>query len=162
MATVARAVVALFILFVVYSICSSGNEEPTNTTTAATSAPATTTTDKTTTTTTRPPQTTTTTAQPTTITTLSDAEIAQLAFDVLAATHDVLGGYPLEWLHEVAAATCEAFDAGAGFEVVALAVFAESPADWDLETTGEFIGMATAGFCPEYTWMLEEAADTWG
>ena len=160
----AWVVVALVALVVIGNILA---DSPTDTTagqqaavtTATTAAPATTTTKPPATTTTRQ---TTTTTRPTTTTTISEAEIAQLAFDVVVATHPVLSGYDLDWLHEVAGATCEAFDAGVGFEVVALAVYAESPADWDADTTGEFIGAATAAFCPEYAWMLEEAADTWG
>ena len=155
----------LVALFVIGNVL---NNPPADTTTGQQAAATTSTTARPTTTTTTPPTTTTTrptattTPRPTTTTMLSEAEIAELAFDLLLASHPVLGGYPLDWLHDVANATCEAFDAGAGFEVVALSVFAESPADWDVATTGEFIGFATGAFCPRHLGLIDEAAETWG
>lgn len=107
---------------------------------------------------TRPPITT----RATTTTTLSEAEITQLAFDVLLTAHSVLGNYDLDWLYEVADAACDELDLGTSYEVLALTIFNISPADWDAETVGYLLGAAISARCDEYDWIVEQAAETWG
>lgn len=105
------------------------------------------------------PATTTTRA---TTTTWSEEDIAEMAFNVLVIAHPVLSNYPLDLLHAAAGDVCNGFDQGLSFELAALAIYSESPADWDPETVGNFIGMAVSAYCPEYQPLIEQAADTWG
>lgn len=57
---------------------------------------------------------------------------------------------------------CAELDGGASYEVLALATYGASPADWDYETVGYFLGAAITARCPEYQWIIEEAAEAWG
>lgn len=108
-----------------------------------------------------PPQPPTTITQPST-TTMSEAEIDRVVFDAFLQSHSVLARYPLDMLYEVADAACSAWDDGASWEAIALETYRVSPADWDHDTVGYFLGGVVEAHCPEHKGLLLDAADTWG
>jgi len=98
----------------------------------------------------------------TTSSTWSDAEIDQIVFEAFVAGHPVLSRYPMGMLLDVADAACDAWDDGASWEGIALETYRVSPADWDHETVGYFLGGVINAHCPEHKWLLDQAAETWG
>ena len=65
---------------------------------------------------------------------------------------------PDEMILDLFEATCQAFDEGATMEAVALTML---DSGLDEVQTGEVIGVAVIAHCPEYTSLLNEAADQW-
>ena len=91
--------------------------------------------------------TTTTTRAP--VTTMAERQARTATFRLLMDAHPVFSTYEYEGLENLARFVCSELRRGVSPDDVALAIFVTSPDNWDALSTGEFVGYATGGFCPE-------------
>ena len=85
-----------------------------------------------------------------TTTTISERELLELAFDALVLGDPIMGQYGLGDLRAAGRAVCTDLDAGRTLVAVVTDVYESSPSDWDIDTSGRFVGLAVGAFCPHH------------
>lgn len=86
-------------------------------------------------------------------TTMSQAQAAEIAFDLFMMNDPELSQLPLYLLQDTARATCDALDSGMSYEeMVVTALFADT--GLSIESLGVLMGAAIGAYCPEYQRLL--------